>query len=151
MIDFKIDFDTESLMKRFDIMYQKIDNFKRVSIGSEMSNWQVDDLHRDKPFTMRWRAQGRAQTKVRPHSLYEMLRSQGAALSVKEQRRAVKGLRGHLQYRLRRRFYKTLHEHRHWSTRPILRAEMEERLMQRMRDRMKREIHWQGGAPQVGA
>src|SRR6516162_10010957 len=142
MIDFKIDFDTESLMKRFDIMYQKIDNFKRVSIGSEMSNWQVDDLHRDRPFTMRWRAQGRAQTKIRPHSLYEMVKSEGVALGPKEMRRARRALSKNLHHPLKRKRQLHLREHRHWSTRPILRQEMERRLIERMRQAAEEKIHW---------
>jgi hypothetical protein len=144
-MDISINMDIEPLMKRFERMSDKINNFKRVGIGSEMSNWQVEDMHRDKPFTMRWRAQGRAQTKVRQHSLYEMLRSQGAAMTLKEQKKIVRGLKGHLKYRVRRGFYKSLQEHRHWSTREILRKQMEEDLMQRMSARMKRDINWGTG------
>jgi hypothetical protein len=125
---FNITVDVDALEKRVVDMLGKIDHFKRVDIGQQMSEWQSEELHRHKPFTMRSRAKGLATTIIRPHSLYEMLRSEGYALPLKQQRRAVRGLRSHLGHPLSRKFVRTLRSHRHWSTRPILRAEMEERL-----------------------
>jgi hypothetical protein len=134
--------DAEALVKRLQDMRNRIGHFKRVDIGAELSAWQIRDLHRHRPFTMRWRAQGRAQTKIRPHSLYEMVRSEGATLPVKQQRRLVRGLRSQLGHPLGRGFMKTLREHSHWSTRPILRQEMEHVLMQHLQECMKEKLHW---------
>ena len=123
-------------------MAEKINNFKRNTIGSVMSDWQVEDMHRDKPFTMRWRSQGRVQTKVRPHSLYEMIRSQGFAFEKKEQRKLVRGIRSKLGHPLSRKFYKTLREHRRWSTRDILRKELIDMLMTREWNALQLNLKW---------
>jgi len=142
-MDISLDIDTAALEKRFTRMAEKIDHFKRNTMGSVMSDWQVEDMHRDKPFTMRWRAQGRAQTVVRPHSLYEMIKSQGVLLPVKQQRRAIKGLRkNQLTYKLRRGFYKSLREHRRWSTRDILRKELIDMLMAREWNALQLNLKW---------
>jgi len=139
---FKIEVDTTALVKRITDARNRIVHFKRVDLGAELSAWQVEELHRHRPFTMRWRAQGRAQTKIRPHSLYEMMKSEGFALGPKEMRRARRALSKHLQHPLPRARKLKLREHRHWSTRPILRQEMERRLIQRMRECAEEKIHW---------
>src|SRR5262249_38658868 len=127
--------------RRLNIMCEKIDHFKRYDLGSEMSDWQTEDLHRGRPFTMRWRRQGRVQTVVRPHSLYEMMRSEGVRLEPKEYRHMRHALSKAISYhrsgrhtgeKLRWRRLPTLREHRHWSNRPILRPEMWYRLIDRM-------------------
>jgi hypothetical protein len=66
----EISINTTSVEKRLQAMRNKIVYLKRVGIGQEMSEWQVEDLHRNRPFTMRSRARGMATTVVRPHSLY---------------------------------------------------------------------------------
>jgi len=139
---FKLEVDTTALVKRITDARNRIIHFKRVDLGAELSAWQVEELHRHRPFTMRFRAAGRAKTIIRPHSLYEMVRSQGATLPVKQQRRLARGLRSKLGHPLGRGFMKTLRQHPHWSTRPILRQEMERRLMQRMRECFEEKIHW---------
>jgi len=137
----QISIDTSAVENRLAAMHDKIEHFKRVDLGQELSEWQVEDLHRNRPFTMRWRT-GKAQTVLRPHSLYEMLRSEGAALPKKQQMRLVRGIRSKLGHPLSRKFYKSLREHRHWSTRPILRAEMEAGLWNRMRTLFEEKITW---------
>jgi hypothetical protein len=142
---FKIEIDTKALVERLDHTRNRIIHFKRVDLGAELSAWQTEELNRHRPFTMRWRAQGRAQTKIRPHSLYEMMESEGEALTDKQRRRAMKGLRTHLRHPItRKQRARLLHprEHRRWSMRPILRQEMERRLIERMRQAAEEKIHW---------
>jgi hypothetical protein len=107
-------------------MLKKIDHFKAVDIGAEMSAWQTEDMHRHRPFTMRSRRAGRATTKIRPHSLYEMKHSRSA------QRRFLRRARK-LPY---------VADYRHWSTRPILRDELEQRLVDRMTTLLNEKITW---------
>jgi hypothetical protein len=139
---FQIEIDNAALVKRLQDAHNRIIHFKRVDLGAELSAWQTEELHRHRPFTMRWRAQGRAQTKIRPHSLYEMVKSEGVALGPKEMRRARRALSKNLHHPLKRKRQLHLREHRHWSTRPILRQEMERRLIERMRQAAEEKIHW---------
>jgi len=139
---FKLDVDTTELVKRLQDARNRIIHFKRVDIGAELSAWQVNDLHRHRPFTMRFRAAGRAKTIIRPHSLYEMVRSEGATLPVKQQRRLARGLRSKLGHPLGRGFMKTLRQHPHWSMRPILRQEMEHQLREHLHQAFVEKIHW---------
>jgi hypothetical protein len=139
---FSIEIDNAALVKRLQDAHNRVVHFKRVDLGAELSAWQVEELNRHRPFTMRWRAQGRAQTKIRPHSLYEMMKSEGYALGPKEMRRARRALSKHLKHPLPRARKLKLRQHRHWSTRPILRQEMERRLIERMRQAAEEKIHW---------
>jgi hypothetical protein len=123
---FDIEVDTEALVKRIDAMRHKIEHFKAVDIGAELSAWQTDDMHRHRPFTMRSRRAGRAATKIRPHSLFEMKRSLAA------QRRFMRHAR-HGQI--------IPEPYRHWSTRPVLRVELFERLCERY-DVLREKIRW---------
>jgi hypothetical protein len=110
----------QQLYDRVRQMYRRIQHFKAIDIGQTMSQWQTQDLHRNRPFTMRWKRKGVAQTKVRPHSLYE-----------------VKASLANERYLRRHRL-----PPRKWSTRPILRATMMEALVNRLQETMKRCIHW---------
>jgi hypothetical protein len=145
MLGIKIEFDEKSIthvMESFQGMHDKIAHLKRVDIGAELSAWQVEDMHRQRPFTMRSRAKGIASTKIRPHSLYEMLRSEGAALSTKEQRSAMRAVRKHFKYPVKRRRKMVYREHRHWSERPILRAELLSILMDRVANLVREKLNW---------
>jgi hypothetical protein len=130
MIEVKI--DTDAVAKKIEAMRHKVDHFKRVDIGAELSAWQTEDLHRHRPFTMRNRREGRATTKLRPHSVYEMKRS--ALYQRHMARRVVRGGR------------RAMRVFTHWesltSTRAILRAEMETRLVDRMRQLLREKIRW---------
>jgi hypothetical protein len=109
-------------------MIRKIDHFKRVDIGQELSAWQVEDMHRKRPFTMRNRSRGRATTLVRPHSRYEVNRSRMA------QRRLAR--------RAKRASFTGSAVYRKWSMRPILRAELLTVLTRRMSDALGRLLVW---------
>jgi|SRR5215471_12439347 len=67
-----IEINADAIVERLQDMRDKLHHFKRVDIGNEMSEWQTADMHRHRPFTMRSRRKGKATTKVRPHSLYEV-------------------------------------------------------------------------------
>lgn len=126
-----ISIDTKPLSAALGAMIARIDHFKRVDIGAGLSDFQTIDMHRNKPFTMRSRARGMATTKIRPHSLYEMMQSG------KTRRRAV------------RRFAKSTgitpavaREYLKYSSRPILRSEMYGLLEDRMKRLLAEKVHW---------
>jgi hypothetical protein len=138
----KIEIDTEAVEKRLTEMRDKITHFKRYDLGAEMSDWQVEDMDRHKPFTMRYRREGKAQTVIRPHSLYEMLRSEGVSLATPQRRHFARVVRKHLKRPVGRQYFTRLREHRHWSTRPILRAQLEHQLFNRMVELMRQKLTW---------
>jgi hypothetical protein len=142
-MNIEVEIDTDPIMETLQKMHNTIAHLKRVDIGAELSAWQTQDMHRHRPFTMRNRGQGTAKTKIRPHSLYEMVRSEGATLPVKEQRHLVRGLRRKLGHPLSRRFYKTLRVHRHWSQRPILRQVLEDQLWERFKTMVEEKLIWE--------
>jgi hypothetical protein len=139
-----INFDVQPLVDTIKHMIGKIDHFKRVDIGTGMSEFQVEDLHRDRPFTMRSRARGIAATKIRPHSLYEMRRSVGA---FRKYRRALPKYQAFLASGKRRRrkakYVRTVEAYQpHTSTRPILRAEMKATFDDRLIGMLNEKITW---------
>jgi hypothetical protein len=67
--------DVEEALHSVNRMVQSIEHMKSVDLGHELSEWQVQDVHRNRPFTMRYRRAGRAQTVFRPHSWKQMKRS----------------------------------------------------------------------------
>jgi hypothetical protein len=135
-----ISIDTKPFLDKVNGMLAKIDHFKRVDIGTGLSEFQVQDMHRHRPFTMRSRAKGQATTKIRPHSLFEMKRS------IKAQRRV---LRVHKSLaagkRVRRKSLGALRYER-TSTRPILREEMYSVLMERMIRLRDEKLKWSGSS-----
>jgi len=132
----KIEIDTVPLSNTFQRMIDTIDHFKRVDIGKGLSDFQVEDLHRNRPFTMRSRAKGMATTKIRPHSLYEM---QGRVRSQKRIKRYIRDL--NMGKRVRPKRAQAL-RYLHTSTRDILRAEMYAILDERMHRMMIEKIVW---------
>lgn len=115
-----------------DQMAHRIDDLKRTGIGQELSDWQVEDMHRQAPFTMRSRAKGTAATKIRPHSLYEMERS---AQYQRGMRRVIRRHGKHFWERLGAWEPLT-------STRPILRDELSERLVERVTGKVFARLRW---------
>lgn len=119
-----ISIDVDPVLQRVDHMIRKINHVKRVELGQMLSAWQVDDLHRGKPFTMRSRAKGIASTRLRPHSLYEMKKG------LRYQKR-VKRVLARLATNKRPRRIKPLRIQAKTSMRPVLREEMDKRLEER--------------------
>jgi hypothetical protein len=121
--------DLRAIDKRLADMLHKLDHFGSVELGQEMSDWQTQEMHRHRPFTMRWRGRMRkVMTIVRPHSLREVLGKRGYARKVLHQKvgRAPR----------RHRIYHA------WSTRPILRAELLSRLQAHMTQAFETLIKW---------
>jgi hypothetical protein len=121
-------------------MIAAIDHFKRVGIGHVMSEWQTEDMHRHRPFTMRSRAKGQAATVIRPHSLFEVQRSAYAQRQVgRLQKLLAKPHSARYQYRGKLAPYR---QWRRWSTRPILRSELLSTLQSRLDAAMTKLLKW---------
>jgi hypothetical protein len=135
---FVVTMDTSGPLATIGAMIAQIDHFKRVGIGQELSAWQTEDMDRHKPFTMRSRAKGQAATVIRPHSLAEVLRSQGIQERITGVRKSGHG------WKLRARKLK-IQLRRHWSTRPILRSELYAILEQRMNAALREKLQWKKG------
>src|SRR5215475_293447 len=131
-----ITIDTAAVEQRLNDMLKKIEHVRRHDLRDTMSDWQVQDMHRNRPFTMRWLKLFKVQTRVRPHSLYETKRSaqyqrrQGGRIV----RLAARGSRRAGQ--VFRQFEPKM------STRPYLRAELKVQLLGRMRDMMQEKLTW---------
>src|SRR4051794_2012829 len=134
----EVNIDTAGPLQMVSGMIRRIDHFRRVGIGAELSAWQVEDMHRHRPFTMRSRAQGRAATVVRPHSRYEVLRSRQTPRKGQRVLRAVAKPRTRL-YRGKGLVYPA---YRKTSARAILRDELLAQLATRMRGAMHRLLMW---------
>jgi len=137
--------DAEAVKKRLGSMIGKINHFQRVDLGAALSEFQVDDMGRNRPFTMRFRAKGLAVTKIRPHSKYEMERSARAQKRYVRARKRYeeKWLPSGKKRRRRRPKYVVIAQtYRRWSTRPILRQVMEERLSERLKYTLEQKITW---------
>jgi hypothetical protein len=134
---FEIKIDTEAVEQRLAEMAEGIEHLKRVDLGQELSDWQSEDLHRNRPFTMRSRAKGRAATVIRPHSLYEIERS------IAYQRR---GGRSFARLVSGKAGKKTLARYLAFepktSMRPFLRPAMYERLVERMVEMAEEKLKW---------
>src|SRR6516164_11298768 len=89
--------DLEGVRHSINRMVQSLEHLRTVDLGRELSEWQVQDVHRNKPFTMRYRRAGRAQTVFRPHSWKQVRKSSayqrrdGSLLSRALGRRTRKG------------------------------------------------------------
>jgi hypothetical protein len=110
---FKITVDSSAVEKRLDRMTETLKELGTKGIGDELFNWEAEDLHRKKPWAQLYKRGRRASTTIRPHSLAEMKRSRQTMMRARR-RRSHRGLR------------------QHWSTRPILRAELYTKLVERM-------------------
>src|SRR3954469_3217442 len=134
----EVNIDTAGALQAISGMIRRIDHFRRVGIGAELSAWQVEDMHRHRPFTMRSRAQGRAATVVRPHSRYEVMRSRQTQRKVQRVLKAMAKPRAR-PYRGKGMLYLA---YRRTSARAILRDELLAQLAARMREAMHRLLMW---------
>jgi hypothetical protein len=135
-----ISVDVGPLSATLGRMIGLIDRFKSVDIGQGLSDFQTEDMHRGRPFTMRSRAKGFAVTKIRPHSLIEMEHSIGRRAFWVQ--RKQKGAPKPGSFRLTSRKMRGATLHRHWSTRPILRPELRAVLWARMVRLRDEQISW---------
>jgi hypothetical protein len=136
---FTIDVDPKTLEEvRHSInrMAQSLEHLRTVDLGHELSAWQVENVGRDKPFTMKFRKAGRAQTVFRPHAWKQVIRSRryqrrgGRAILRLAARPSLKAARavGRFQGLT--------------STLPILREELVEKLGERLLEMAKEQLRW---------
>jgi len=130
--------DIKRLETRMENMIKHIAHIKSVDLGNTLSDWQREDLHRHRAFTMKSRAKGRATTVIRQHSLYEMQQSVRAQRKVK---RVVAALQAGKRVRKKRlHFY--LGYQQPYSTRPILRDEVYRLLPPRLSTMLREHLKW---------
>jgi hypothetical protein len=125
----------DALAKAVGTMIGRITYFGGVEMPKELSDWQVDDMHRKRPATKRsrWRrGSTRVQTLVRQHSRFETERS------TLYQRRLLRRLR-----RATGRRIITDHIQLRRSVRPVLRESLVEQLRNLMAQAMQETISWQ--------
>jgi hypothetical protein len=140
-----IDVQTKAVEARLHGMINQISHFKRVDIGAELSSWQTENMHRRRPFTMRSVGKGTAATIVRPHSLYEMMRSSVAERRfVRARTKYEKFLASGRKRRKRRPKYVVIAERgwRRFSNRPILRSELIAKLKERTDNLLGEKLSW---------
>src|SRR6516225_11007110 len=140
---FSIDIDPKTLedvKHSINRMAQSLEHLRTVDLGHELSQWQVQDVGRSKPFTMKYRRAGRAQTVFRPHSWKQVRKSAayqrrgGSLLSRALGRRTRKG---YLRAMARFHAFQPLA-----STLPILREELIEQLGTRLVEMAKEQLKW---------
>jgi hypothetical protein len=140
---FRIEVDEKTLEEvRHSInrMAQSLEHLRTVDLGRELSEWQVQDVHRNKPFTMRYRKAGRAVTTFRPHSWKQVKKS------ILYQRRGGKLLPMALGRRTRKGFLTAMARYHAFqpitSTRPYLREELVEQLAERLLEMAQEQLKW---------
>jgi hypothetical protein len=140
---FTIDIDPKTLEEvqhSVNRMLLSIEHLRTTDLGGELSAWQTEDVHRNKPFTMRYRRAGRAQTVFRRHSLKRIKRS------IAYQRRGGSLLTRALSRRTRKGYLRTMAQYHSFqpltSTLPILREELVEKLGTRLVEMAKEKLHW---------
>jgi hypothetical protein len=135
----KIEVDAEALeavQHKVDHMLQSLDHLGRTDIGRELADWQVEDMHRNRPFVMRYRRAHKAVTVVRPHSLFEVKRSE------RYQRKAGRRLIRLMKKPSRKAAAAFRLFQARISARAILRAEMLERLTERLGEMVVEKLKW---------
>ena len=116
-----IDIDAMALKaidRKLEDMIEAIDHLKHVDLAAELGEWETSDLRRKRAYVKRRRAG--ASTIVRPHSWFE-----------------TKGRR-----KIARRLIRKGRFVPRWSTRPILRPALLERLYERMAELAADKLRW---------
>lgn len=135
-----ISVDTKAAHAAVDGMIRKLNHFRRVDIGAELSSWQTQNMHRHRPFTMRSRAKGTATTVIRPHSEFEIEQRERVA---KRYERGVRRLLRQLTGKSKRKVRRIPRPIHRTSTRPYLRASLYQMLRTRMANVMQARLKWQ--------
>jgi len=137
MLDVKI--ETAGLEESIGIMLARLRRFPHA-MANQMSDWQVEDMHRKKPATKKAVRAGTSTTLVRPHSLRTMKRS--ASYQRRQARRIVR-LAAKSSARSRKRAAELFRRFQpRMSTRPILRSSLQTSLIDRMKDLLHNRIKW---------
>ena len=136
---FQIEVDEKALEEvRHSInrMVQSLEHLRTFDLGGELSAWQTEDVHRNKPFTMRFRKAGRAQTVFRPHAWKQVIRSR------RYQRSGGRKLARLVLHPSRKAAAAFGRFQSITSTLPILREELVEKLGERLLEMAKEQLKW---------
>jgi hypothetical protein len=126
--------NADALARTVGSMIGRITYMGGVEMPKELSDWQVQDMHRKRPATKRsrWRrGSTNAQTLVRAHSRLETEKS------TRYQRRLLRRLRRATGRRVISDFIQLRR-----STRPVLRESLVEQLQNRMVRALRETISW---------
>jgi hypothetical protein len=126
----------EDVRHSINRMAQSLEHLRTVDLGRELSEWQVQDVHRNKPFTMRFRKAGRAQTIFRPHSWKQVRKS------IAYQRRGGRALTRLVRHPSRKTAAAYGAFQPLTSTRPYLREELVEQLAERLMEMAREQLQW---------
>src|SRR6516162_7993565 len=136
---FTIDIDPKTLEEvRHSInrMAQSLEHLRTVDLGHELSQWQVEDVGRAKPFTMKFRRAGIARTIFRPHSWKQVRKS------IAYQRRGGRALARLVRHPSRKAAAAYGAFQPLTSTRPYLRPELVEQLAERLLEMAQEKLRW---------
>jgi hypothetical protein len=139
MTMFTIDIDSktfEEVQHSINPMAQSLEHLRTVDLGHELSAWQVENVGRDKPFTMKFRRAGRAQTVFRPHAWKQVIRSK------RYQRSGQRKLARLVLHPSRKAAAAFGRFQALTSTLPILREELVEKLGERLLEMAKEQLRW---------
>ena len=128
-LQFQID-GLDAVQRKIDDMAHKIGEIKRNDLGDELAEWQEQDMNRSKAYVKRVRRG--VMTTVRPHSRFEMLASR------RYQRRMLRRIKTGTRAAARA----WMEFQARTSMRPILRAQLKERLVERMTNLLREKLRW---------
>ena len=136
---FQIEIDEKALEEvRHSInrMVQSLEHLRSVDLGHELSAWQLEDVHRNKPFTMKFGRAGIARTIFRPHSWKQVRKS------IAYQRRGGRALARLVRHPSRKAAAAYGAFQPLTSTRPYLRPELVEQLAERLLEMAQEKLRW---------
>jgi hypothetical protein len=107
----------DRIVNRIDGMREKIQHFEHVDIPHEFADWETQDMHRHAPGVRHTR--GGAKSLWRAHSRYEVRR-----------------------HKLAQRRYLKRGVHPTYSSRPVVRLQMIDRLHERMVRMLNEKLRW---------
>jgi hypothetical protein len=134
---FNIEIDGLSDVQRS--VSQMLSNLKyvgEVGIGKTLGDWQVENVHRLKPFVRRYRRAHRADTLFRAHSLKEVLRSR------KYQRRGARKLARLVAHPSVKAAHAFSTFQAQTSTLPVLRQELIDDLTRELSEMLVEKVTW---------
>jgi hypothetical protein len=117
-------------------MLSNLEYVGRVGIGQTLGDWQVENVHRLKPFVRRYRRAHRAETLFRPHSRLQV------AKSMRYQRSGARKLARLVAHPSRKAAHAYGAFQAQTSTLPILREELIEDLTRELSEMLVEKITW---------
>jgi hypothetical protein len=135
MFDIEID-GLSDVQRSVSQMLSNLKYVGEVGIGKTLGDWQVENVHRLKPFVRRYRRAHRADTLFRPHSRREVLRSR------KYQRRRGRKLARLVAHPSRKAAHAFSSFQAQTSTLPILREELVADLSRQLSEMLVEKVTW---------